>query len=238
MNGTRVPTDRDRAVHVLDEARQPLAAIMFDAEAALRWLRRESPDIGEATEALERIIAQGHRTAAATITATAMIRCLPPTARVVDVNGIILDLLEAAGPDLDRASIRVETGLSPALGTIRGDRDQLHAAVAALLANAVAVMSAIDGRQRCLTIRSRRHRRDGVAIIVADTGIAVAADGRSLSPEFGSRHGLDAIRTRVAESLQTIEAHGGTMWRTPNRPHGNVFTIALPQSPQQSIAGP
>lgn len=228
MNGTWAPTDRERAVHVLDEARQPLAAIMFDAEAALKWLRRDTPDIDEALRAMERIVVQSHRAAAVTRAAAAMVCRLPKVARITDVNAIILELLEAARPDLDRACITVEAGLSTALGTVVADRDQLRAVLSALVANAVTLMGAAEGRLRRLTIRSRRRRGGGVSIDVADTGIAISASGQILSPELSCIDGLEGIGMRVAECISMIEVHGGTLRRTPNQPRGNVFTVSIP----------
>jgi PAS domain-containing protein len=46
------------------EASQPLAAIAANAGAAVRWLRRDGPNLSEALAALERILQQGERAAA------------------------------------------------------------------------------------------------------------------------------------------------------------------------------
>src|SRR5262245_63342210 len=48
---------------IAHEVNQPLAAIVANANAALRWMARTPPDVAEARESLEQIVREGQRAA-------------------------------------------------------------------------------------------------------------------------------------------------------------------------------
>ena len=58
---TRVMTMGELTASIAHEVNQPLAAVVTNGNACLRWLAREVPDLEEVRECLERIIRDGHR---------------------------------------------------------------------------------------------------------------------------------------------------------------------------------
>ena len=44
---------------IVHEVKQPIAAIVINAQTALRWLDRPAPDLDEARQALSRIVSDG-----------------------------------------------------------------------------------------------------------------------------------------------------------------------------------
>ncbi len=58
---TRVATLGEMTASISHEVNQPLAAVVTNANACLRWLARQSPDLDEARTAVERIIRDGSR---------------------------------------------------------------------------------------------------------------------------------------------------------------------------------
>ena len=60
---TRVTTLGELAASIAHEVNQPLAGVVTNAEACLRWLDRASPNLDEARRNVERIVSDGHRAA-------------------------------------------------------------------------------------------------------------------------------------------------------------------------------
>ena len=58
---TRVTTLGELAASIAHEVNQPLAAIVTNGEACLRWLDREVPDLAEVREARWTMISNGRR---------------------------------------------------------------------------------------------------------------------------------------------------------------------------------
>jgi len=58
---SRLTTMGEMAASIAHELNQPLAGMVTNANASLRWLARESPNLAEAREAIGRIVRDGTR---------------------------------------------------------------------------------------------------------------------------------------------------------------------------------
>ncbi|PYN59469.1 MAG: hypothetical protein DMD90_29265 [Candidatus Rokuibacteriota bacterium] len=118
--------------------------------------------------------------------------------------------------------------LASKLPPVLGDRIQLQQVLLNLVMNAVEAMGTVTGRPRRLIIRSEPDDDDHVSVAVQDTGIGIAANhlDHVFSAFFTTKPGGMGMGLSISRSI--IEAHGGQLWTTPNRPHGAVFHFALP----------
>ena len=57
----RMATAGELSAAIAHEVKQPITGIVTMANAALRWLSRENPDIGRAREAMNKVVAAGHQ---------------------------------------------------------------------------------------------------------------------------------------------------------------------------------
>jgi signal transduction histidine kinase len=212
---------------IAHEVNQPLASMVTNASAGLRWLDREKPQIDEIRAALERIVADGHR-ANRIVTGIRAMFVKPVQERApVDLNRMIAATLGQLAGDVRLARVEVRTALDDDLPPVIGNALQLEQVFCNLLDNAVDAMCATPG-QRLLLLSSRRQPHGEVLVAIADngSGLAETARDRIFEPFFttkpnGMGMGLMFCRT-------VIEAHGGRLWATDNHPRGAIFQFTLP----------
>src|SRR4029077_14034211 len=81
----RVASRGELTASIAHEVNQPLAAIVANAEAGLRWLRRGTPDVDAACRSVEWIIDDGNR-------ASEVIRRVRALAKKTDLEKVPLDV--------------------------------------------------------------------------------------------------------------------------------------------------
>ena len=102
----RLTTMGRLAASMAHEINQPLAAIVANGNAGLRWLARTSPNFDEARVALDQIVKEGHRASDIIEGIRAVFRKGEERRTTVDVNELIGEVLL-----LTRAEIRKRTNL-------------------------------------------------------------------------------------------------------------------------------
>src|SRR5262245_33968501 len=152
------------------EIRQPIGAIMANANAGQRWLGRLPPELGEAREALECIVADAQRSSEVIRSFRAMLgeRHQPETQ--IDANEVIQETVALLHNELEATRVAVQLDLAAALPRVSAYRGQLQQVVLNLLNNAADAMRGITDRDAVLRITSRFSDADGVELIVSDTG--------------------------------------------------------------------
>jgi hypothetical protein len=87
---TRVTTLGELTATIAHEINQPLAAAVTDANASLRWLAGDSPNLTEAREAIRRIIRNGNRAGEIIGRIRALAKKAPPKKDWLDLNETIV----------------------------------------------------------------------------------------------------------------------------------------------------
>jgi len=220
---------------IAHELGQPLSAIMMSADAAVRWLDRTPPEIGEAQDSLKRI-AKGARRAASIIRSVratlSNVRygtgVLPGTP--VDTNELIRESIAILGGELEAAKIIVRLELAKGLTLNAVDSGQLQQVLLNLITNAVDAMRATTDRARVLTIRSETVESNSVCVSVEDTGTGIDPRdiNRVVEPFFTTKSSGMGLGLAICRSI--VEFYGGTVTVGPNAPHGSIFRINLPSS--------
>ncbi|MBP2291463.1 MASE4 domain-containing protein [Azospirillum rugosum] len=213
---------------IAHEVNQPLASMVTNAEAGLRWLNRPVPDLGEAREALACIAKDGHRAARVIEGIRAAFRKSPQARVPLDINAIVQDTLKHARGDLRANRVSVFAEFDETLPWVNGNPVQLQQVVLNLVANAVDAMGAVTDRARVLRLRSARQGTGSVLVVVEDsgTGLEPTQEERLFEPFFTTKPNGSGMGLTICQSI--IEAHGGRLWTTGNRPHGAVFQFTLP----------
>ena len=210
------------------ELRQPLAAIAMNGSAALRWLNRESPDLGEVQEAAERIVGDAHRADEVIQGLRALVGESTPLREALDMNDAVHQVLELARGELRRNAVSVHADLEPVLPSALGDRVQLQQVLLNLILNAMEAMAPITGQPRELVIRTARGEGNGVVVTVEDTGPGLdpLAMPRIFDAFYSTKpHGL-GMGLSICRSI--VEAHGGTLSAVPRSPRGTAFRFTVP----------
>jgi PAS domain S-box-containing protein len=116
----------EMASSIAHEVNQPLAGVVTNAEAGLRWLGAETPDLHEVRESLKLIVRDANR-------ASGIIRRIREFTRKggrhtaqLEVNEVIQETVALAHGELLKRRISLRTELSKDLPPVLGDRIQLE----------------------------------------------------------------------------------------------------------------
>ena len=126
---------------IAHEVNQPLAAIVANGNAALRWLRKTPPEVAEAVANVNQIIGDGHRASGVIASIRGMFKKDEHAKVLLDVNAVIREVLELLHGELSSKKISVRTKLSRDLPQVFGDHGQLQQVILNLVTNAVEAMS-------------------------------------------------------------------------------------------------
>ncbi|MDQ0011590.1 PAS domain S-box-containing protein [Luteibacter jiangsuensis] len=223
----RVTALGEMSASIAHEVNQPLAAIVTHGEAALRWLRRPEPDLGEACDAIERVVRDARRASEVVHRVRSLASKEPRQHVPFDLAALIEECAQLLDGEIALHRIVLRVDIARDAPTPRGDRVQLQQVVVNLMGNAIRAMSAVCGQRRLL-VRARPEGANSLLVEVEDSGTGI--------PEHIAPHLFDAFVTTRGDGMgmglaicrSTIESHGGRLWAT-NRPEGGAtFHFTLP----------
>jgi signal transduction histidine kinase len=212
---------------IAHEVNQPLAAVVSNGNAALRWLANREPDLDEARAALKRIIENGHRASKVVGSIRAMFKKDPAERTSLNINDLAREVLLLAQDNLDTHGVTVQTDLRDDVPEVLADRVQLQQVLLNLIGNGAEAMAEVTGRERLLRVSSDMHDGDGVIITVADCGAGIDAKdiGQIFEPFYTTKASGMGMGLAICKSI--VESHGGRLWVTPVEPCGAAFHMAL-----------
>jgi PAS domain S-box-containing protein len=219
---------------IAHEISQPLAAIVTNTSAGLRWLNRATPDLGEARAAFERIAANGHRAKEVVHSVRGMVANNERAEAPLDIGELIRETIALVRDDLEAAGIVVQLELTAQLPLIPAHRGQLQQVILNVVTNAADAMRAVTDRRRVLTVKCVSEA-DSVAVSVQDSGTGIDAKDieRIFDPFFTTKTTGMGIGLAICRMI--IQAHSGRLSASPAVPHGSVFRIVLPATAGTSV---
>jgi PAS domain S-box-containing protein len=245
---TRVTTLGELTTSIAHEINQPLAAVLTNANASLRWLAGDSPNLDETREAIRRVIRDGSRASEIIDRIRALARKALPQPGWLDLNQAIWEITAMLRGEIHRSRVSLQTQLATNLPALWGDRIQLQQVLLNLLMNGIEALRGMDKGPRDLTISSEKGTEipsgptEGIREPATTVGTAsphvlvtVRDTGPGLDPQ-GLERLFEAFYTTkpqglgmgLAISRSIIQAHGGQLWARANAPQGAVFAFALP----------
>ena len=212
---------------IAHEVRQPLAGIVTNASAALRWLGRTPPDHDEVRAALNRIQSESYRTSEVFDAIRALFRTGDGGRQQLDVNEIAVEVLESLRGELKENGVEIRAGMVE-LPLIDGHRGQLREVIFNLVHNAIEAMGSTTYRSRILRLTSELHGSDAIAVAVEDTGPGI-------DPEKLDRIFTAFVTTKsqgmglgLAICRMIVEQHGGQLTASSDGKNGALFQFVLP----------
>ena len=222
----RMATAGELSAAITHEIKQPITGIVTMANAALRWISRENPDIGRAREAMNKVVAAGHHASDVITNVRGLFGKDTQKKVPTDINKLIRTVLGLVHIDLRKHGIESQVNLSEQLPPIIGNEVQLQQVILNLVMNAIESMHLVQPRM--LSIKSETTGHDSVCVSIADTGrgIDVANLSRIFQPMFTTKARGMGMGLSICKSI--IEAHNGRIWASINAPRGSIFHFELP----------
>jgi PAS domain S-box-containing protein len=227
---TRMTTLGELTASIAHEVNQPLAAIVANAEAGLRWLRRGTPDVEAACRSVEWVIDDGNRASEVILRVRALAKKSGIEMVPLDVNDVVREIITLVQRELISNQVSLRTELASPLPMVLGDRVQLQQVFINLVMNGIDAMQSVTGRPRELVIRSRQDEPEQVLVSVTDYGVGISAENadRLFTAFFTTKSSGMGMGLSICRSI--MEAHGGRLWASANLPHGATFQFSLPVS--------
>jgi PAS domain S-box-containing protein len=220
----RVSMLGEMAASLAHEIKQPIAAAITSANSCIEWLTHEPPNLDRARAAAGKIDKYGNRAAEIIDRIRSFYRKSPPHRELVDVNGIIQEILTLLDGEAIRSSVAMRTELAAELPEIMADRVQLQQVFMNLVLNAIEAMKDSGGE---LTVKSELQD-DQLQFSVSDTGVGLPMEkmDQIFSAFFTTKPQGSGMGLAISRSI--VESHGGQLWASANSGGGATFHFTLP----------
>jgi PAS domain S-box-containing protein len=224
---TRVTTVGELTASIAHEVNQPLGAVVANAEACLRWLDRETPNLLEARRNLEMIVKDGHRAGEVIRRVRALLKKSEPQKVRLNINDVVNEVIALVQREVLSHGVTLRKELAPVLPAVLADRVQLQQVLINLLINGIEAMQPMTDRPRELVIRSHQDDAGQILMMVKDSGLGISVEDvdRLFTAFFTTKSGGMGMGLSICRSI--IEAHGGRLWASRNVGPGATFQFTL-----------
>ena len=214
------------ATSIAHEVNQPLAGIVTNAEACLRWLAGSPPNYDEAKESLALIARDANRAGAVIRRIREFLRKETPGAASLSLNDVVLEAIALTHAELAKRQVEVRTQLSDDVPPVCGDRIQLQQVVLNLIMNAAEAMAGARESKELIIVSLQSA--GGVLVAVTDSGVGISPQDlpRMFDAFFTTKPAGMGMGLSISRSI--IESHGGRIWAEANAGQGITVQFSVP----------
>jgi signal transduction histidine kinase len=224
----RVTAMGELTASIAHEVNQPLAAVVTNGNASLRWLANDPPNFDEARQALRNIVRDGTRASDVIARIRAVLNKSEPAARRLDLNEIIREIVALTQGEAERRGTSLRTGLAANLPAVMGDRVRLQQVLLNLVINALDAMNDVMDRPRIIEISTEAPDPKSILIAVEDSGVGLGPEKEARLFDAFYTTKPDGLGMGLSISRSIVEEHGGRLWAAPNKGPGATFQFTLP----------
>jgi PAS domain S-box-containing protein len=244
----RMTTLGELTASITHEINQPLTGIVTNANASLRWLAGEAPNIAEARDAIGRVVRDGNRASDVISRMRALFKKAPTAKEPLEINDVIHEVLTLTQNELQTNRVSVRTQFANNLPLVMADKIQLQQVILNLVLNAIQAMSAVSDGPRELQLTSRMitetdsegakessprtpsagPKPPQILVTIKDSGPGLDPErlGHLFDSFFSTKPQGLGLGLTISRSI--IEAHSGRLWADANAPRGAIFQFTLP----------
>jgi PAS domain S-box-containing protein len=231
----QIATIGEFAASIAHEVNQPLAAVVTNGHACLRWLQTQPPNLTEAKLAAERIIRSGNSAAEVVRRIRALFTQSEPEKVPLNLNEAIAEVVHLLTGDILRQGVVVETELVEELPPVMADRLQLQQVIFNLLQNGIESMDKLTGHPKKLVIRSKRQG-SAILIEIRDYGSGLKDYEKPFEAFYTTKESGMGMGLAICRSI--LGAHRGWLWAKPTEGPGATFCLTLPLNAETPATNP
>ncbi|MHC1763653.1 MAG: ATP-binding protein [Verrucomicrobiia bacterium] len=225
---SRLSTMGELSASIAHELNQPLAAILSNAQAALRGLGPSSPNVDELREILKDIADATKRAGELIRRVRALLKKGEPQFSELFIDEVIRDVSALLHADIASRNGRVEFELAASLPVVRGDPIQVQQVLVNLTLNAFDAMKALPAANRRAVISARPEGGHGLRLSVRDYGGGIPPEKLETVFESFYTTKSEGLGMGLAVARSIVEAHKGRIWAENHPDGGAVFHLTLP----------
>ena len=222
----QIATVGELAASIAHEVNQPLAAVVANAHACLRWLAASPPNVPKAVEAAERVVKDGKDAGEVVRRVRALFKRTAVEKAPLDLREVIGEVLRLLDSYPARKNVSFDVALAPDLAPVFADRVQLQQLMLNLMLNALEALEPVSGRVKQLSVRSTHADASHAAIQISDNGIGLDDPVSVFDPFVSTKP--DGMGLGLAICRSIVAAHDGTLSAERNVGFGTTFTVTLP----------
>jgi C4-dicarboxylate-specific signal transduction histidine kinase len=229
----RVRSTGELAASIAHELNQPLAAVLTNAQAALRLLEKKKPDLEELHEILVDIVADDKRAGHVIRRLRTLFQKGPIAQETVQLEELVAGVVPLVRSGAQGANARINVKSAPNLPPVEVDPVQIQQVVMNLLANSIDAIQRLDSDRGDsdggdIDVEISRAGENGVLVTVRDNGPGLPAEeiGDVFKPFVTTKPGGMGMGLAICKSI--LDAHGGTISVENNVSGGCCFSFTLP----------
>jgi PAS domain S-box-containing protein len=209
------------------ELNQPLAAVLSNAQAALRFLDGGPEQLDEVRDCLVDIVESDKRAGDVIRRLRTLLKKEEVEFHPLDLNEVVVDVLRLTRSDLLNRNVTIATRLATGLESVLGDRVQLQQVLLNLVMNACDAMEALPYGRR-LEVRTGGSEAGKVEVVVSDVGKGIPPDQLESIFEPFVTSKAEGMGMGLAVCRTIVKTHGGSLTANNNPAHGASFRFSLP----------
>jgi len=221
----RVSTMGELTASLAHEIKQPIGAAVTNADACVRLLDRDQPNLPEAREAALEMVKDARRAAEIIDRLRSLYQKGSSQLETMEINEVISEMVVMLQNEANRHSVTIRTALAEGLPVVMADRVQLQQVLLNLMLNGIEAIRDASGE---LSIKSKVGDDSQLLISVTDTGVGLPPESAEqiFNPFFTTKSQGTGLGLAITRSI--IESHGGRIWATSNSGPGATFYFTLP----------
>jgi len=211
---------------IAHEINQPLAAVVASAQACVRFLSAQPPNVARAQEAAESIVRDGKEAGEVVRRIRALFKRAAIEKAMLNLNDVIGEVLRLLASEAAKRQVAVAAELKQDLPLVPGDRVQLQQVLLNLLLNGIEALESVHDRSRKLAVRSALESPETVLVEVRDNGAGLENPDKVFEAFVTTKQNGMGMGLAICRSI--VEAHNGRLWAVPTEGPGATFCFALP----------
>jgi signal transduction histidine kinase len=225
---SRVNAMGELVASISHELAQPIMASTVNAQASLRWLQHDPPNLMRVREGTEKIVEAGILASEIIDRLRSLYKKSSPKRELVAINEVVGEMVPLLRSEANEYAVSIRTNLAPDLPKITADRVQLQQVLMNLMLNGVEAMKETGG---VLTMKSQLGEDGQIQISIHDTGpgLPLGNAGQIFDAFFTTKPQGSGMGLAISKSI--IESHGGRIWANSNGGRGATFHFTLPATP-------